>query len=660
MEREVQTPDGRWYTMRILPYRTLDNRIDGAVVTFTEVTRLKRLEGSLQRAKAYAESIIGTVREPLLVLDSDLRAVSANACFLPDVSGGPENDGWGILCTTSGKDNGMFRDCEGCWRRSSRPGPRSRISRWIWTFPGLGPRIMRLNARRMEPDEEQPALILLAIEDVTAREQARRQIEALAAELEARVQERTAELARTVAELEAEITERKRSEERILATNRLLALFARETTRAAYLESALALLQEAAGSCRCVGIRLRNERGEIPYEVSAGFSPEFLESESRLQLGRDECACTRIVSGRPLPCDASAMTAAGSFFCNDTSALVSRLTDEEKRSFRGVCVKAGFASVAVVPIRYNGFALGVIHLADEQPGMFTRDVVEFMESISPLIGEAAHRFSVEEELRKSEQRYYSLVAATSQMVWTTTAQGEVAGDIPSWRAFTGQSLEEIQGWGWSHALHPDDRERTAAIWSRAVSARSLYDTEYRIRRADGEYRYFAVRGVPVLEPNGGVREWVGTCTDITEHKRAEQEIISLNEEPGGASEGAHGGIGAFQQGPGAVRVRRFARPQGAAADGHGFHGVAEGGMRGRLDAKAGEYIGYAADAAARMQRLMDDCWPIPGSDGTRRRSPWTRRRAGSGAANLNGGVRGIRRRDHARCAADGSRRTRSN
>jgi hypothetical protein len=118
-----------------------------------------------------------------------------------------------------------------------------------------------------------------------------------------------------------------------------------------------------------VGIRLRNDRGEIPYEVSAGFNPEFLESESRLQLGRDECACTRMITGRPLPCDAPAMTPGGSFFCNDTFAFVSGLTEEEKRSFRGVCVKSGFASVAVVPIRYRETVLGVIHLADEGVGI---------------------------------------------------------------------------------------------------------------------------------------------------------------------------------------------------------------------------------------------------------------------------------------------------
>jgi PAS domain S-box-containing protein len=129
----------------------------------------------------------------------------------------------------------------------------------------------------------------------------------------------------------------------------------------------------------------------------------------------------------------------------------------------------------------------------------------------------------------SEARYRSFVTASTQIVWTTDAQGLVSGDLPSWRAFTGQSIEQIQGWGWADALHPDDRERTVAVWSQAVAARSLYASEYRVRRYDGQYRWLSVRGVPVLA-EGTIREWVGACTDITERKRAEEETRQAKEE----------------------------------------------------------------------------------------------------------------------------------
>jgi diguanylate cyclase (GGDEF)-like protein/PAS domain S-box-containing protein len=138
------------------------------------------------------------------------------------------------------------------------------------------------------------------------------------------------------------------------------------------------------------------------------------------------------------------------------------------------------------------------------------------------------RKQAEEALRLSEERYRSLVVAIAQIVWTTDARGEVIEDLPTWRTFTGQSLEQIKDGGWVAALHPDDRDRTTAAWSAAVRAHTLFETEYRLRRHDAEYRYFFVRGVPVMEKDGTIREWVGVCTDITERKRHEEQIAEMN------------------------------------------------------------------------------------------------------------------------------------
>jgi diguanylate cyclase (GGDEF)-like protein/PAS domain S-box-containing protein len=133
----------------------------------------------------------------------------------------------------------------------------------------------------------------------------------------------------------------------------------------------------------------------------------------------------------------------------------------------------------------------------------------------------------EEALRLSEQRYRSLVLAIAQIVWTTDAQGEVIEDQRAWCAFTGQAPDEIMRSGWLAALHPDDRKRIAAAWSAAVRAQRFFEAEYRLRRHDGAYRHFAVRGVPVMEKDGAVREWVGVCTDITERKRHEEELAAV-------------------------------------------------------------------------------------------------------------------------------------
>jgi two-component system cell cycle sensor histidine kinase/response regulator CckA len=133
-----------------------------------------------------------------------------------------------------------------------------------------------------------------------------------------------------------------------------------------------------------------------------------------------------------------------------------------------------------------------------------------------------------ELMRSSEERFRSLVTATSQIFWTTDPEGNSA-DLPAWRAFTGQTVEEVRGMGWNSAVHPDDRERAFVAWRRAVESRSVYAIEYRVRRHDGEYRYLAVRAVPLLNDDGSIREWVGSGTDIHERKLAEEALRESEE-----------------------------------------------------------------------------------------------------------------------------------
>ena len=165
-EKEVQTRDGEWRQVRIHPYRTTENVIEGLVVTFVDVNRVKLAEEAAQQARTDAESIVATVREPLLVLDEKLCVVSANRAFyaafktsareverrlIYELGGGQ----WNLPALRKLLENILLRNqtFEGF--------------EVAHDFPGLGPKTLLLNARRLKRETGATEMILLAFEDVT-------------------------------------------------------------------------------------------------------------------------------------------------------------------------------------------------------------------------------------------------------------------------------------------------------------------------------------------------------------------------------------------------------------------------------------------------------------------------------------------------------------
>src|SRR6187399_1810131 len=141
--------------------------------------------------------------------------------------------------------------------------------------------------------------------------------------------------------------------------------------------------------------------------------------------------------------------------------------------------------------------------------------------------EITERKRTQAALASSEQRYRALARASTSLVWTATADGQFI-DSPEWRAFTGQSLEEVRGLHWLGAVHPHDRGRTQSLWQASINQRTPFEVEYRIRRKDGVYIWHQVHGNAVFETDGSVCEWVGVCVDIDERKQAAEQQEFLN------------------------------------------------------------------------------------------------------------------------------------
>jgi PAS domain S-box-containing protein len=130
-------------------------------------------------------------------------------------------------------------------------------------------------------------------------------------------------------------------------------------------------------------------------------------------------------------------------------------------------------------------------------------------------------------LRRSEQRYRSLVEASAAIVWHAGPEGGFTVDQPGWSAFTGHSEAELHGWRWLSAVHPEDRDTVSSAWRGALERRTLFQVEHRLRRWDGEHRNMVMRALPLVGEDGEPREWIGVHLDVTSRKRAEAEKLAL-------------------------------------------------------------------------------------------------------------------------------------
>ena len=135
------------------------------------------------------------------------------------------------------------------------------------------------------------------------------------------------------------------------------------------------------------------------------------------------------------------------------------------------------------------------------------------------------------QLQSSEQlvqQSRAVIDAIPQQIWSGPGDGTLDFCNERWRSYVGLRLEELQGDGWQRMLNPDDRDRVLKAWRESVVNGTPYEQEERHRRADGTYRWFLARGVPLRDAKGRIIGWYGTNTDIEDRKQAEEELRRLS------------------------------------------------------------------------------------------------------------------------------------
>ena len=150
-------------------------------------------------------------------------------------------------------------------------------------------------------------------------------------------------------------------------------------------------------------------------------------------------------------------------------------------------------------------------------------------TILGIVQDITERVQAERALETSENEFELLAESMPQIVWVTRSDGWNIYFNQQWVDYTGLSLEESYGHGWNKPFHPDDQQRARDAWQNAIKNNGKYSLECQLRGKDGIYRWWLIRGIPVIDLNGNILKWFGTCTDIHDIKLVERELIKAKE-----------------------------------------------------------------------------------------------------------------------------------
>lgn len=187
--------------------------------------------------------------------------------------------------------------------------------------------------------------------------------------------------------------------------------------------------------------------------------------------------------------------------------------------------RAGIRAVQSTPlISHAGHLLGVFSTHYKSNKRFDARTLRLLDLLAWQAAELIDRTQNKMAMQRIEDRYRLLVETSSAVTWSRPSSGRPTDLQTSWLSFTGQSNEEMLDEGWTKTVHPDDLPEALRKWNESIRQGTPFVNEQRIRRHDGQWCWMSVHAVPVLDSNGVITEWLGMNFDISERKKAEDDL----------------------------------------------------------------------------------------------------------------------------------------
>jgi PAS domain S-box-containing protein len=309
-----------------------------------------------------------------------------------------------------------------------------------------------------------------------------------------------------------DVTERKRAEERLRVQHTIAQILAEAVT----IEEATLRILQAMGEC------LRWDVGalwRVDQKAEALRCVEFWHKAS-IEVPEFERASRESTFGPGLGLP-------GRVWSSLEPEYVPDVVPDENVPRAPIAEREELHAALAFPILFGGEALGVIEFFSREIRQPDQELLNVLATIGSQIGQFIERKRAEDALRESEQRSRSAIDGIAGLVSILAPNGEVETANRQFLEYFGRSMEWIKNWGTNDAVHPEDLPGVFEFFKKAMASGIPYQHELRLRRFDGEYRWFDSRGVPIRDDSGRIMRWYVLLTDVEDRTRTLAQLEQM-------------------------------------------------------------------------------------------------------------------------------------